>query len=221
MADIVSSVTSVLRTAGYRTGNANPGGILPEITEPVLTVNLERANLVAHTVVVRVTVVSPLALGAQACESHGLSVCRLLTDVCGKCELQPSKFNPKTEMFSAAVLATFQGNVLDNNWMLGELCQVRFGTGYYLNRVLSVTSWQEPEQGKTLGESSWKIRVEEELDAIQTEEMPTGIIKITVIYQDGQEVYNECKLTSRKRVIRDGTLVQTWEATALNRTVNT
>ena len=221
MADIIASVTSVLRGAGYRTGNANPGSIMPAITEPVVAVNLERANMTARSVVVRVTVVAPLALGARSCEEHGLAVCRLLSNMGGKCDLQPSKFNPKTELFSAAVLVAFQGNVLDENWAPGELCQVRFGAGYYLNKVVSFTSWQEPEEEQTLEESSWKIRVEEQLEGIRPEEIPVNVTKITVIYADSVEVYNECKLIGRKRVIRDGALLQTWEATAQNRTVTT
>ena len=220
MADIISSVSAVLRTAGYRTGDANPGGVMTEITEPVLAVNLERANMDAKTVVVRVTVVAPLAMGARSCETHGLSVCRLLADLGGKCEMQPSKFNPKTEVFSCAVLVSFQGNIADKNWMIGDTLEVRFGSGYYLDRVTSFVSWQEKEGAKTLGESSWHIRVEENLDAIREEEVPTGTTKITVMYEDGEEVYNNCILTSRKRTIRNGSLLQIWEATASSRSVN-
>lgn len=220
MADIMSNVTSVLRSAGYRTGNANPGSVMPKITEPVVAVNLERADMEARTAVVRVTVVAPLVLGARSCEEQGLEICRVLSGLGGKCELQPCKFNAKTEMFSTAILVTFQGNVLDDNWVMGDLCQVRFGSGYYLNKVISFTSWQESEEGKTLADSSWKIRVEEQLDAIRLEEVPSGVTKITVTFEDGQEAYNECKLTGRKRIIQDGTLVQVWDATALNRTID-
>ena len=220
MADLVASVSSVLRSAGYRTGDANPGGVMPEVTEPVVAVNVERANMAERTVVVRVTVVAPLALGARACEDHGLNLCKVLSELGGKCELQPSKFNPKTEMFSAAVLVTFQGNVLNDNWMLGDLCLVRFGSGYYLNKVTSFTAQQEMESGKTLGESRWKIQVEEQLDGIREESVPSGVTKITVTFEDGQEVYNECTLTGRKRTIRDGKLVQVWSAAALNRAVS-
>ena len=219
MADIIASVTSVLQLAGYRTGNANPGGVMPAITEPVVAVNLERANMAARSVVVRVTVVAPLTLGARSCEEHGLAVCRLLSQMGGKCDLQPSKFNPKTELFSASVLVTFQGNVLDENWAPGDLCQVRFGAGYYLNKVVSFTSWQEPEEEQALEESSWKIRVEEQLEGIRPEEVPANVANITVLYADGEEVYSDCKLIGRKRVIRDGALVQTWEATANSRTI--
>ena len=220
MADIISGISAVLRTAGYRTGDANPGGVMPEITEPVLAVNLERANMDSKTVVIRVTVVAPLATGARACENHGLAVSRLLADVGGKCEMQPSKFNPKTEVFSCAVLASFQGNVVSKDWMIGDTLEVRFGSGYYLDRVTSFVSWQEKEGSKALMDSSWHIRVEENLDAIRVEQVPTGITKITVIYEDGEEVYNECNLISRKRTLRNGSLLQVWEATASSRTVN-
>lgn len=220
MADIVASLAAVLRTAGYRTGNANPGGVIPEIKEPVLAVNLERANMEEKTLVVRITVVVPLSMGAKACESHALNVCRLLSGIGYSCEMQPSKFDSKTEIFSSAVLVHFCGNITDQNWNADDTLQVRLGSGFYLNKVLSFTAWQEPEEGQALGESDWQIQVEEKLDGIQQENVPSGITTITVYFEAGQEVYSECTLSGRKRTIRDGKLVQIWEAVAKSRTIH-
>ena len=219
MADIISSVAAVLRTAGYRTGDANPGGIIPEITEPVVAVNLERANMAEKSVVVRVTVVTPLTMGAKTCESHALAVCRLLGSIGADCEMQPCKFDAKTEVFTSAVLVSFRGNVMDQNWVAGDTFQVRFGSGYFLEKVTSFTAWQVPEDEQTLWESTWKIQVEENLNTIRSEEVPSGITRITVFYENGQEHYNECAMVGRKRINRDGKLLQVWEATAKNRTV--
>lgn len=221
MAFIINSVKAVLQSAGYRTGNANPGGVIPQITEPVVAVNLERVNMTSRNMVIRATVMVPLNLGAQTCEEHALVVCKLLAEIGGKCEMQPSKFDAKTEMFGSAVLATFQGNVMEEKWLLGDLCQVRFGGSYYLNHIVSFEAYQEQEEGKHLNESKWVIRVEEQLDAIRTEEVPNGITTITAIFEGKEESYNECTFYGRKRILRDGVLVQIWEATAASRTVKT
>ncbi|MBE6960816.1 MAG: hypothetical protein E7448_08900 [Ruminococcaceae bacterium] len=221
MADVVASVVAVLQAAGYRAGNANPGGIIPEITEPVLAVNLERANMEKKTLVIRVTVVTPISKGAKSCETQALAVCRLLGEIGCNCEMQPCKFDAKTEVFSSAVLASFQGNIMDQNWMIGDMLQVRFGSGYYLDKVTSFAAWQVLNEEQALGECVWNIQVEETLDAIRTENVPSGTTKITVYYEGGQEAYNECTLCGRKRIIRDGKIVQIWEATAKSRTIST
>ena len=217
MADVVTSIAAVLRSAGYRTGDANPGGVMPEITEPVVAVNLEKVDGQKMLLTLRITIVSPLKLGAKACEDHGLTVCRILTELGGQCQLQPSHFNPKTEMFSAAVLANFYGHVLAEDWWSRGVFQVRFGSGYYLGEVVSVTTWQEPAADQTLGDCPWHIRVEEKLDGIRQEDVPVNLGKITVMYENGKETYNECKLIGRKRIFQDGALLQIWEATAINR----
>ena len=221
MANVIGSVASVLRAAGYRTGNANPGGVMPEITEPVLAVNLERLDAKDMFLVVRVTVVSPLKLGAGVCEEHGMKVCKLMSELGSECQMQPCKFNPKTEMFSVSVLATFYGHVLDEDWMAGLILQVRFGSGYYLDEVASVTAWQEAASDQLLGEAVWKIRIEERLSSIRKEDVPTNLGKIVVYYENGREEYLDCKLTGRKRIFKDGALQQIWEATATSRTLGT
>jgi hypothetical protein len=220
MADVVTNIAAVLRSAGYRTGDANPGAVMPEIKEPVLAVNLERVDAKNLYLVIRVTIVSPLALGARACEEHGLTVCRMLTELGGYCELQPSGFNPKTEMFSAAVLATFYGHVLEEDWWSRGIFQVKFGSGYYMSEVVSFTAWQEAEADQTLGECLWHIRVEEKLEAIRQEDVPVSLNKVTVMYENGQEYYNECRLTGRKRIFKDGALHQIWDVIAQTRTLS-
>ena len=219
MADIMISVAATLRAAGYRTGEASPGSVIPEITGPVVAVSLEKVDTKALTLVVRATVVSPYSLGARTCETNALKVCKLLGNMGGACQLQPCQFNAKSEMFSVAVLVTFHGNVLDEQWMPGDLCQVRFGSGYYLNRIASVTAWQEAAANQELEAASWHIRVEERMDGIIQEQVPVNVANVTVFYQNSREIYNECRLIGRKRVFQDGTLLQVWDITARSREV--
>lgn len=218
MADVIASVSAALRAAGYRTGEANPGAVLPEITEPVVAVNLERVDAADMAMVVRATVVSPLKLGAKTCETHGLAVCRALSNMGRNCQLQPCQFNPKTEMFTSSVLVTLQGNVLDEDWITKNIFQVRIGA-YYLDKVLSVTAQQEGGGTLQLNDCAWKIRIEERLSEIREENIPVNAANITVQYERGQEVYTNCRLIGRQRIFRDGALIQIWNATAQSRTL--
>ena len=86
MADIVANVIAVLQAEGYRTGYANPGRIMSEISGPVVAVNLERVDMAARTVTVQATMVVPLSMGARFCEEYGLHICKVLSNLGGKCE---------------------------------------------------------------------------------------------------------------------------------------
>lgn len=218
MAGVIQNLTMLLSGAGYRTGDASPGRIMPEISEPVIALNLERLDTEKRVATVRVTVISPLALGARACEDEALKVCRLLRNAGIACELKPYSVDAKTEMILISVMATVYGNLLNNRWQLGEGCVVRFDART-LERVVSFTAWREVKDGSSIENARWKFRVEEEMDTIQEETEPTEPFVITVSHGDGQEVYSGCVLTMHKRVVTDGGLVQIREGTAQSRSV--
>ena len=220
MANIMESVAIVLRNAGYRTGESSPGRIMPEITEPVLAVSLEQVDTDKQMIRISVTVVSPLELGARVCEDNALQVCRLLTSTGADCRLEPCKLNPKTEVFWAPVIATYQGNILDEEWSAGNLCQIKFGSGYYLHTILSYSAWQDrnaPEDDPMLANRPWKFRVEERINAIKEEDIPAGAFYMTIFYEGGKEFLRGCTLNGRKRIIQDGSLIQIWEGEAERR----
>lgn len=221
MADIMKTITYVLTAAGYRTGDASPGRIMPEISEPVIAVNLEHLDTEELTMTIRTTVVSPLALGARACEDEALKVCRILQDVGAECTLEPCQLNAKTEVFFVPVMAKFQGNILDTGWQADQICRVKFGS-VNLYRIVSFSVWRETgSDADTLSAAVWKFRVEERMDGIKSEIEPTEPFTMTVMFEDAQEVYGECALTYQKRTISDGYLLQVREGTAATRTVTT
>ena len=219
MAGVIQNLTMLLSGAGYRTGDASPGRVMPEITEPVIALSLEHLDTEKRMATVRVTIISPLALGARACEDEALKVCNLLRNAGVACELQPYNIDTKTEMILLSVMATVYGNLLSNNWQLGEGCSVRLDADT-LERVVSFTAWREvKEDAGEIQNMPWNFRVEEEMDTIQEEVEPTEPFIITVSHGDAQEVYSGCTLKLHKRVLTDGGLVQIREGTAQSRTV--
>ena len=218
MAGVIQNLTMLLSGAGYRTGDASPGKIMPEISEPVIALSLEHLDTEKRVAKVRVTIISPLALGARLCEDEALKVCRLLRNAGIACEVKAYSIDAKTELILVPVMATVYGNLLNNSWQLGEGCSVRLDTNT-LEKVVSFTAWREVKDGGSLENAGWKFRVEEEMDSIQEEEEPTEPFIITVSHGDGQEVYSGCALTLHKRVLTDGGLVQIREGTAQSRVV--
>ena len=219
MADIMQTVTRVLSGAGYRTGDANPGRVVSEISEPVIAVNLEQLDTEQLTMVLRATVVSPVALGARACEEEAVKVCRILQEIGAQCVVKPCQLNAKTEVFCVPVMLTFQGKVWDTDWQAEDACTVKFGS-VNLHTIVSFSAWRETSDTETaLQAAIWKFRVEERMDGIQSEIEPAEPFTMTVSFEKRQEVYGTCALTAQKRVIADGHLIQIREGTAKTRTV--
>jgi len=219
MAGIMKTITNVLMAAGYRAGDASPGRIMPEVTEPVIAVNLEHLDTQKLTMTVCATVVSPLALGARTCEDEALKVCRILQDVGAECTLEPCQLNAKTEVFFVPVMAKFQGNILNDSWSAGRMCRVKFGSTN-LQRIVSFSAWRETdEEAATLRAAVWKFRVEERMEGIMPETEPAEPFTMTVTFEDEKEIYAECALTYQKRTIADGFLLQIREGTAKTRTL--
>lgn len=218
MADIIQTITYVLSAAGYRTGDASPGRVMPEISEPVVAVNLEHLDTEKLSMTIRVTVVSPLALGARACENVAVNVCRILQELGAQCKLEPCQLNAKTEHFCVPVMASFQGSILDTGWKAGDACLVKFGS-VNLQKVVSFYAWREKNpEINSLEQAQWQFHVEERMEAIKPETMPSEPFTLTVQWENGQEVFGECILTLQKRVIQDGYLFQIREGTAKTRT---
>lgn len=219
MASIMQMVTQVLSGAGYRTGDANPGRVVSEISEPVIAVNLEQLDTDKLTMTIQVTVVSPVSLGARACENEAVNVCRILQDVGAQCVLKPCQLNAKTEVFSVPVLVNFRGNVWDPDWQASDVCRVKFGS-VNLNTIVSFSAWRETsDTADVIQTAVWKFRVEERLEGIRSTPEPTEPFTMTVNFLKKQEVYEGCALTFQKRVIGDGQLIQVREGTAKTRTV--
>ncbi len=219
MAGLIQNVKLLLSGAGYRVGDASPGRSVPEITEPVIALSLEQLDTKKRMAIARVTIVSPLALGAVACQNEALKVCRLLREAGAACSLEPYKLDTKTEVFMLPVLATFYGDVLSSSWQVGEGSSIQFDTEI-LDRIVSFTAWRQTEETTDrIRNMLWQFRVEEQLDSIRQTAYPTEPFAMTVTHGDSEECYTGCLLTLHKQVLTDGGMVQIWEGTAQSKQV--
>ncbi len=219
MAGVIDNVKDLLSGAGYPTGDAGPGLRAPAISEPVIALSLEQVDTDKHLATVRVCVVSPLGLGARSCQDVALEVCRLLQGSGAVCKLEPYELDTKAEVFVQPVMASFYGDVLEEDWQAEEVCRVRFD-GVYLQNVTAFTAWRQvDEDTPELEDALWHFRVEEQLNGICEEEEPREPFPVLVDRGGAQEYYSGCRLTYHKRVLSGKEMTQIREGTATARAV--
>lgn len=210
----MDSVKGILGLAGFRTGLANPGRWIPEITEPVVAISLEQVDSEKYEVTVRSEVVSPVALGGQRCEEEILKVLSILQGKGGRCQVTALEFDAKTELFSMAVLATFHGDVLDEDWGFEKACFVNWG-GSYIGDPVAFTAWRETTDPETpLSLTKWHFRLEETLTGKWPEVNVSDPFTLTVSAGNITDTYTGCTVTSQQRFLQEGHLRQIREGTA-------
>ena len=215
MATIIEAVGTALNMAGFQTGLANPGQWIPEIQEPVVALCLEQVDSDAYEVTVRAEVVSPVVLGGQRCEEDVLRVVQALQNVGARCRVTALRFDAKTELFSMAVLATFYGDILDEEWVVGRACTVVWG-GKWVGEPVSFTAWRETSDPDTeaMTAKKWHFRMEEILDGKHEEATETSGFTVSVTAGNITESYTDCVVTSQQRILRGGYLRQIREGIA-------
>ncbi len=216
MAGLVDNVIMILSAAGYRVGDAWSGGIMPQIQEPVTAVELTEVDTGGATASVQVTVISPLELGARACQEEAWKVCLLLQGVGAQCKIGSCSRNTKAEMILVPVTAVFFGNVLDTDWQLGTQPRVRLGT-VYLQKVQAFYAWREDKED--IEGTVWRFRIEEQMDGISAQTVPEAPFTVTVTLGSGKESFGDCALTLQKRTLLSSGVQQVWEGYGQNRTV--
>lgn len=182
---------------------------MPEITGPVAAVSLEKIDTGLAELTVRAEVVSPVALGAQACEDSAMVVSRILRNMGGDCVQEACRFDAKTELFSVGVLAKFHGDVLAKNWTAGHGCSVQLGE-MVVGHALSFTAWKEPGEENV---PVWRFRLEEILDGHWTEAVPSEPFTAVVMAGSMVDTYVGCKVLTYQRIMKDGYMRQIREGT--------
>lgn len=210
----MDSVKGIIAMAGYRTGLANPGKWIPEITEPVVAISLEGVDSETYEVTVRSEVVSPVMLGGKRCEEEVLKVLSILQNRGARCEVTALKFDAKTELFSMAVLSTFHGDILDDDWDFEKSCTVDWG-GITIGTPVAFNAWRETNDPETpLSLTKWHFRMEETLTGKWPEVNMSDPFTITVTAGNITDTYTGCTVTRQQRYLQEGHLRQIREGTA-------
>ncbi len=213
MANILETVSMAINLGGFLCEYANPYRWVPEIQEPVVALSLEDVDSEKNQVILRAEVVSPVALGGEKCYESALKLVVLLQDIGGKCSIRGCEFDPKTELFSMAVLVAFYGDPMDESWVAETGCQVVWG-GDLVGKPLSFSAWRESREETALAASVWQFRMEEILDSEFSEAEAYDPFTIQVSAGGFLEQYTGCTLTSQQRIFEDGRVRQIRQGTA-------
>lgn len=188
--NIVAGVVDVLRAEGYRACRAWPGTGMPDITDVTAAVSLYAARFREGTTAVRVTVLVPGKLGAECCESAAWDIGEILEAEGAECSVADCEFDGKTGRFSAPVTAVFRETAPETIVMKIGAVVLGHAVNFTAQRAVSKTV-------TSLSNANWHLRLEEFFPAGEAEELtPAEPFTVT----NGKELYQNCTLTSQKRV---------------------
>ena len=217
--DRVTQTVQALSDANIRTRRGFPTERMPQLSEPMTAVQVQRMTP-GETVLV-VTVFSPK--GGPDCEDTAWIVYGLLTELGATCTMGACRYESKAGVFACAVTVVWPERVDCTIKAAGKTLQyaVEFTVQREISRVmvLDTDSGQQVEECRDKG---WTICIEELLPASYLPETDTTSEFTIYIYRPGgSERYQKCQWLSvlienvpngirRKRVAR------TWENRSLN-----
>ena len=196
---IVEQVIGYLQDASIRADEAYPGGRIPALTGPVAAVRLGRVDRSVRTTAVQVTVMIPGVWGGSACEGVALQAVQVLEDKGATCQKELCRFDDMADVFFIEITAEFFGVALEDDWSPGPgyavsigLQQMEWATGFSSSRKV--------DAGTAISTAQWEFTLEEQLGPGSIDPPdPTEPFTITVLRQNGDEVFTGCTWTSVKR----------------------
>lgn len=188
---ILEQAVQALRDGGIPAARAMPAEKAPDISEPVAAVSLQAMDLRSKKVTVLVTVLTPAALGAAACEEAALSAGQILAELGGKCSMEACRFDGRTGLFMMEITAQFNS----------EVPKVTIN-GVELGHVLAFTSWRTLDETVTDWDNTkWNFRLEEYFpmgDDVEAD--PAGKFTLMHICENGSESYIDSTWTYQRKV---------------------
>lgn len=195
---IVTSVIEALNQAGYSAENAYPGGALSNITAVRMAVNLEKMDYTARSATVLVTVMVPMGMGGQACETAAISAGTVLERLGGVVIQEECRFNAYADAYYIRVLGTFYGSAVLEGWSSASEFRVDIDE-MVLEHAVAFRAEQAVDQvtGTPLSTAVWTFRLEEKFgwgEGPRT--VPEENFTVTVMRDSGMENYTECRWIS-------------------------
>ncbi len=194
MMNLIIKVLNGLDAAGIIADTAYPGGTMPNITEPQVTVSLEGVEYTARSATVLVTVMVPAAMGGGECESMAIRVAGELEKLGGVCVQEACRFNGYADAFYVRVLATYRGSVVLPTWAESKDFKVTVGATE-LSNVVSFRAEQvvDAVTGTPLSTAVWTFRIEEEYGRGEVPVLvPSENFDVTISRSLGLETYTDC-----------------------------
>ena len=218
---ILEKVIDYLQDAQIRADEAYPGGRIPALTGPVAAVRLGRVDRTVRTTAVQVTVMSPADLGGSACEGVALRAVQALENKGAACQKELCRFDDTADLFFVEITAEFFGVALENKWSPGPgfavsigLQDMEWATGFSISR-------KTDKEGTAISSVPWEFTLEELLGPGSVDPPdPSEPFTLTVVRQNGDEIFTGCTWTSVKRPDTIRGISQIRTGTAKNRAVS-
>lgn len=195
---IVTTVIEELRKKGFAAQPAYPGAAMPNITQAQMAVNLEKLDYTARSAMVLVTVMVPVGLGGEACETAAIQAGTVLENLGGTVTMEECRFNAYADAYYIRVLGKFFGSVVLAGWSAASEFTVELDETV-LERAVSFRAEQAVDEvtGTPLSTAVWTFRLEEKFGWGEGP-LPGPADNFTVIVSrnSGLEVYSECSWTS-------------------------
>lgn len=195
---IVTKVIDALTEAGFGAVSAYPGTAMPNITKPEMAVNLQKLDYTARSATVLVSVMVPVSLGGEVCETAAIQVGTEMEKLGGTVILEECRFNAYADAYYIRVLGTFFGAAALAGWSAASEFTVEIGETV-LNRAVSFRAEQAVDEvtGTPLSSSAWTFRLEEKFRWGEGPlPVPTEDFVVTVSRNSGTEIYQDCSWTS-------------------------
>lgn len=195
---IVTKVIDALTNAGFGAVSAYPGTAMPNITKPEMAVNLQKLDYTARSATVLVSVMVPVSMGGEACETAAIQAGTELEKLGGTVILEECRFNAYADAYYIRVLGTFFGAAALTGWSAASEFTVEIDD-HVMNRAVSFRAEQAVDEvtGTPLSTSVWTFRLEERFGWGEGPlPGPTENFTVLVSRNSGMEIYQECSWTS-------------------------
>lgn len=217
--DRVSQTLQALKDAEIQAKRGFPKERMPQLTEPVVTVHVERISEEETVLLVRVFSAQD---GAQ-CEDLAWQVKNLLAGLDALCVIGPCRYENQAGVFFCEVTASWQKEADCTVRVLNKTLQ--YAVEVTTERELSRVRVLDAETGETVEEcrdQGWTITIEERLPAdYQPESDTTDEFTIYIYRAGGSERYQKCHwmnilLENVPGGIRRRRVARTWDRRSLN-----
>ncbi len=200
---------------------AMPAESMAALTEAAAAVQLYQAAPGEKQAQIKVTVLSPLYLGASAGEDGGLKILWALQESGGDCRQEATQYNSSMDCFCTDIYAVFSGEETPEGWVTPEPEFSVFVGNFADSAATLFTAQRAVDDTVTvLDDALWSFVLEERFELEESEPAwPEEPFSITVVREGRTEVYSGCTLTSQKRTMDKTGQLQVRQGTAQTMTV--
>ncbi len=217
---LIKIIVDTLCEEGIAAQRAMSAGKMLRLDAPAAAVQIHRLDQQAETATALVSVLTPVEIGACACEESALTICRILQNAGGSCRQEKTEYRSELDLFCTEVYAVYKGQETERGWQAWVAepepeFSVFVGNATTSAAVSFIAHRAVDDTVTVLGDALWHFRLEERFDLDEAEPVwPSEPFSITVQREGRTEVYSGCVVTSQRRSLDKTGQTQIREGTA-------